>query len=134
VATLAAVSLAAGSHRLGWDGQAGNSRVADGFYTVVVEARTTLGLRRLRSALRVDNTRPELTVRRVLVNGGVPRIRLWLSERVRLRVWTEAGARTVEREAGEQLVSVPAGATRVRLVAWDAAGNASRPVKLALRP
>ncbi len=134
VATLAAVPLAAGSHRLGWDGQAGSSRVADGSYTVVVEARTTLGLRRLRSALRVDSARPELTIRRVLANGSVPRIRLWLSERVRLRVWTDAGANTVEREAGEQLVSVPAGATRVRLVAWDAAGNASRPVRLSLRP
>jgi hypothetical protein len=134
LATLATGSLEAGPRRVTWDGRAGGQRVADAPYAVIVEATTALGPRRLRATLRVDTTPPELTVRRVLVNRSATRIRVRLSERSKLRVWTDAGTDAVEREAGESVLVVPAGARRVRLVAWDAAGNASRPVRLTVRP
>ncbi len=133
VATLAEGMFAAGSQRVSWDGGLAAGRVADGSYVAVVEATTELGTRRLAGPVRVDTAPPLLSVLSAFSRRGSTRIRLSLSEPARVKIWTDAGAISVEGPTGTRTFSVRASTKRVRLRAWDAGGNASKPVRVTTR-
>jgi N-acetylmuramoyl-L-alanine amidase len=123
VATPFAGSLAAGPRGVVWDGRKRLGRLLDGSYTAIVEATEPLGTSSLSLPFVSDTRAP---VVRFLPGR---RVRVWVSEPATL-VLRIAGrsARVVAARPGP--VAIPAvRGTRVRLVAWDAAGNASRPVQ-----
>jgi uncharacterized protein YcbX len=106
-------------------------RLPDGRYLIVVEATTELGTRRLARLVTVDTQPPELTVDAVSVRRGSTRVRFSLNERARIKVWGTGGTRVRDARPGSQTIAVPGTGPRVRLRAWDKAGNASRVVKAA---
>jgi len=122
VATLANGPLGPGAQTLDWDGSKRLGRLLDGSYEAVVEATDTIGLSALRLPFVSDTHAPVVRVLK-----GRP-LRLWLSEPslVTLRVNGVALRQDVKR-AGEVRVAWRGSAGRVRAVAWDAAGNVSRP-------
>jgi hypothetical protein len=122
VTTLAKGLLGPGPQRLDWDGSKRLGRLLDGSYEAVVEATDTVGLSTLRLPFVSDTRVP---VVRVLT--GRP-LRLWVSEPSVLTL--RVNGRSLRQEAlqpGELRVAWQGPAGRVRAVAWDAAGNVSRP-------
>ena len=122
VTTLANGQRNPGPQRVDWDGSKRLGRLLDGSYEAVVEATDSVGVSTLRLPFVSDTRVP---VVRVL--GGRP-LRLWVSEPsvVTLRV----NGRSLRHEAaapGELRVDWRGAASYVRAVAWDAAGNVSRP-------
>jgi hypothetical protein len=133
VATLFAGPAAAGRHVLVWKGRTRRGRLPDGLYSLSVQATTSLGTRALGRTFRVDTVRPAVRIRSVRLVRGVTRVRFVLGEAGRVRIWY--GRRVwrdgdsvllVGRRAGDQQYWRRKGARLVRIVAWDAAGNASR--------
>jgi flagellar hook assembly protein FlgD len=131
----AAAVGAAGHQEVVWDGRlADGSHAPSRAYRVRVQATTSLGTRVLERSFALDTIPPVLRVLSARTGAGVTRLRLVLSEPVRLRIWygtnawSDGDSISVERDAGEQVVSrrVRAGSIRVR--AWDPAGNRSRAV------
>jgi len=122
VTTLANAQLAPGSQRLDWDGTKRIGRLLDGTYEAVVEATDTLGVSTLRLPFLSDTRAPVVRVLK-----GKP-LRVWLSEPslLTLRVNGVSLQQDVKR-AGEVRVAWSGPASTVRVVAWDAAGNVSRP-------
>jgi hypothetical protein len=122
VTTLANAELQPGAQRLDWDGAKRIGRLLDGGYEAVVEATDTVGLSTLRLPFASDTRVP---VVRVL--EGRP-LRVWVSEPslLTLRV-NGVGLRQDVKRAGEVRVAWRGPAGHVRVVAWDAAGNVSRP-------
>jgi hypothetical protein len=127
--------LAAGPQSLSWDGGLTAGPAADGFYKVSVSATTALGTRRYTSVVEVDKTPPSIgpavarriragtKVKFVLDEAGPAVVRF--GRRLRAEVAGAAGLNVVRR-------SVRVGSVRVR--SWDAAGNPSALVRLAVKP
>ena len=123
VATPFAGDVSAGPHVVRWDGSKRLGRLLDGEYTIEVDATDAITT----SALSVpftSDTRPPL----VRVLRGAP-LRVFVTEPALLRLRVNGTSLSVRAtRAGVVRVPWEGPAARVRVVAWDAAGNASRPV------
>jgi N-acetylmuramoyl-L-alanine amidase len=123
VASPLTASFLAGTQRFVWDGVRGTGLLRDGEYTAFVEASAGVGAISYGVPFLSDSTAPRV---RILPGTG---LKVDVSEPAVLTfvIDGEALRRAVKRSG---VVRIPwAGpATRVRVVAWDAAGNASGPV------
>ena len=117
---LLAVSLPAGEQRVLWDGTRSDGRLRDGAYEAVVEVTDLTGTVRFGVPFAADTVAP-----RARILPG-PRLRISVSEPALLKLWIngESLSRQVRR-AGTVLVRWHEPIRRARVVAWDAAGNAS---------
>jgi hypothetical protein len=116
-------SRAAGKHVVRWDGTTPSGPILDGAYEAEIEVVSGLTVVTHRAPVRVDTTAPSLR----LVSARPLRVRV--GEPGTLVVTTGGRSRSVKvRAAGTVTVAVPAGVSRVRVVAWDGAGNASVPL------
>jgi len=123
VATPFLFSFLPGPQRLVWDGSRRYGTVRDGSYSAVVEASDPIGTISFAVPFVSDTTAP-----RIRVLPGRP-LRIEVSEPaiLTLRVDGVPLRREVKR-AGIVRILWPGPAARVRVVGWDAAGNASAPV------
>jgi hypothetical protein len=123
VATPFAGSLQAGPRGVVWNGSKRLGRLLDGSYTAAVEATDPLGTSSLSLPFVSDTRAP---VVRFLPGS---RLRVWVSEPATL-VLRIAGrsSRLVASAPGSVAIPAARGA-RVRVVAWDAAGNASAAIR-----
>jgi hypothetical protein len=123
VATPFAGPLLAGPRGVSWDGSKRLGRLLDGSYTAVVEATDALGASSVTLPFATDTHPPVLR----FLPG--PRLRVWVSEPATL-ILRIAGRPSRIRVAapGPVVLSARQGA-RVRVVAWDGAGNVSAPVR-----
>jgi hypothetical protein len=122
VATPFSGSLAAGPRGVVWDGSKRLGRLLDGSYTAVVEATEPLGTSSLSLPFASDTRAPLVR----FLPGR--RVRLQVSEPATL-VLRIGGRPSRLRVAAAGNVALPARpGQRVRVVAWDVAGNASAPV------
>jgi hypothetical protein len=123
VATPFAGPLEAGPQQLEWDGTKRVGRLLDGGYEVVLEATDTIATSSASAPLVADTKVPRLKILQRFP------LRVSLSEPAELTL--RAGGRTLVRQiATSGIVPIPnvPRAGIVRIVAWDAAGNASIPV------
>jgi hypothetical protein len=123
VATPLTASLPAGSQAFVWDGTRSAGPLRDGDYDAIVEAVDVVGAISFGRPFVSDTTAP-----RVRVLPG-RRVRIEVSEPSTLTLRIDG--RPVRREVPRAgVVGIPrsGGATRIRVVAWDAAGNSSGPV------
>jgi hypothetical protein len=123
VASPLLASYPVGTQRFVWDGMRPAGLIRDGEYTALVEATGVVGPIAFGVPFLADSTAPSV---RILPGRGV---RVEVSEPAMLTFVVDGQAlkREVKR-AG--VVRIPWGgpARRVRVVAWDAAGNSSAPV------
>ncbi|HWQ25109.1 MAG TPA: peptidoglycan recognition protein, partial [Gaiellaceae bacterium] len=129
VATPFAGTLFAGPQRLVWDGARATGSLRDGSYEAVVEVTDAVGTLAVGVPFVVDTTAP-----RVRILPGRP-LRIEVDEPAALVLRVD-GAILRRRVAAPGIVRIPwrAPAARVRVVAWDAAGNASPPAVRVERP
>jgi hypothetical protein len=122
VTTLANTTLQPGVQRLDWDGAKRIGRLLDGSYETVVEATDPIGRSTLRLPFVSDTHAPVVRILK-----GKP-LRVWVSEpsMLTLRI-NGTPLRQEALRAGEQRILWNGPAGRVRVVAWDAAGNTSLP-------
>jgi len=114
--------LTGGAQTIPWDGKKPYGRLRDGDYEAEVIATNELGPVSQRAQFSVDTTPP--TVRLYSLRP----LRLRVYEPVRLTVQVNGKWRTIDRTR-PGLVPVPATSVRMlRVVARDAAGNASAPL------
>jgi hypothetical protein len=122
VATAFSGPLAPGEQALSWDGRKRIGNLLDGRYEAELTVADINGSVSQRIAFTADSTRPVLQ----LVSRQPLRFRL--SEPAEVVLLLD-GRREVVRRTRAGVFTVPlAAASRVRAVAWDAAGNTSRPV------
>ena len=114
--------FAIGTQRLFWNGARVGGTVRDGEYQAVVEATSAVGSISFGLPFSADSTAPRV---RVLPGRGV---RVEVSEAAMLTLVVDGQSlkREVKR-AGVVRIPWSGAATRVRVVAWDAAGNVSGP-------
>jgi flagellar hook assembly protein FlgD len=127
VAELVSGSLAPGGQALAWTGKSSaGSRLADGVYSAVVRATTSLGTRTLRKSLTLDTRSPVLRVLSARHRRRSTVVKVSLNEPALVRV--RFGDVVVEREraAGTFTVRRRVRVERVRLRAVDAAENIGR--------
>jgi hypothetical protein len=123
VASPLLASYPVGTQRFVWDGIRPTGLIRDGEYTAVVEATGGVGAIAFGVPFLADSTAPSV---RILPGSGV---RVRVSEPAMLTFVIDGQSLKREvRRAG--VVRVPWGgpARRVRVVAWDAAGNSGAPV------
>jgi flagellar hook assembly protein FlgD len=124
VASPHTASYPAGAHLFTWNGVRASGRLGDGTYSAVVEA-TDAALGSISAAVPFvsDTTAPRVAI---LPTRG---IQVRVSEPATLFLRIDGARRErVVRRAGVVRIPWPGAAKRVRVVARDAAGNASRPV------
>jgi N-acetylmuramoyl-L-alanine amidase len=123
VATPLSGVFGVGTQRLVWDGSRVGGTLRDGAYSAVVEATNELGV--------ISYGVPFLS------DTVAPRVRFLPGKRVALEVSEPSvltlviDGRSLRREvsnAGTVRIVGAGAATRIRVVAWDAAGNSSGPV------
>jgi hypothetical protein len=116
-------SLPAGTHRVVWNGASETETLPDGQYEAVVEASTSTGAATLSVPFTLDTTAP--TVRIVSLRP----LEIAVSEPAKLKVTVDGTMvqRDVKRAATLR-IRWPQRPQRVRVVAWDRAGNVSAPV------
>jgi hypothetical protein len=128
VASPLAASLEPGAHELAWDGARAGGTVRDGPYAAVVEARDSVGAIAFAAPFVADTTAPRVRVlpsRRLLVGVSEPAT-------LRLRLDGTTVRREV-RKAGVVWIRGGQQARRVRVLAWDEAGNRGAEVRLVRR-
>jgi flagellar hook assembly protein FlgD len=129
VASPLAATYAAGAHRFTWDGSRVSGRLRDGAYDAVVEVDATTGPISFGAPFVADTLAP-----RVRIIPGA-RLKVAVSEPSTLTFVIDGSAvRRVVKKAGTVRIPWPGPARRVRVVAWDAAGNASAPTIRVRRP
>jgi flagellar hook assembly protein FlgD len=133
VTRLLSKRLAAGVQSLTWNGRRHGRVVADGSYRAVVTATTDLGTRTLETSLALDATRPRISRARAVRLRHGTRVQFVLSEPALVRLWLGGRRFAVQAGAGRSVVWRRASRGPVRIVAWDPAANASRPVWVRLR-
>jgi flagellar hook assembly protein FlgD len=122
VATPLIASYLPGTQRFVWDGMRATGLVRDGEYTAIVEAIGGVGPISFGVPFAADSTPPRV---RILPGEGV---RVAVSEPSVLTLVIDGQAlRREVRRSGVVRVPWAGKATRVRVVAWDAAGNSSGP-------
>jgi hypothetical protein len=116
-------SFLPGPQRFVWDGARGTGALRDGSYQAIVDVDDGVGAISYGVPFVSDTVAP-----RVRILPG-PKLRVEVSEPavLTLRIDGRVLRREVER-AGVVRIPWKGVARRVRVVAWDAAGNASRPV------
>jgi flagellar hook assembly protein FlgD len=115
-------SFLMGEHRVTWDGSRSEGRLRDGTYETVVEVTDATGTVSFGVPFVSDTTAPRVRIVRD------SKVRLVVSEPATVAV--TIGARSFQRQLkrpGTVVVGLPRPGTRVRVVATDAAGNASLP-------
>ncbi|HKX47263.1 MAG TPA: N-acetylmuramoyl-L-alanine amidase [Gaiellaceae bacterium] len=123
VASPLLASYPIGTQRFVWDGMRGVGLVRDGEYTAVVEATAGPGAIAFGVPFVVDSTPPRV---RILPGKG---LRVRVSEpSVLTFVIDGQGLRREVKRGGVIRIPWAGPAARVRVVAWDAAGNSSGPV------
>jgi hypothetical protein len=122
VATPFSGPLAPGARVVAWDGAKRAGRIRDGSYEAVVEATDAVGTAAIALPFESD-TRPP----RVTVLPGTP-LRLQVSEPATLALRVDGVSRSVRVEGGDVRIGGVGSRARVRIVAWDGAGNASAPL------
>jgi hypothetical protein len=129
VASLHAGSFLPGTQRVVWDGVRATGHLRDGEYRAVVEATGGAGTISFGVPFASDTTAPRV---RILPGDG---LRVEVSEAAVLTFLIDGQAlRREVRRSGVVRIPWAGSATRVRVVAWDAAGNASGPVVRIRRP
>jgi N-acetylmuramoyl-L-alanine amidase len=129
VASPLAGGFLAGTQRVVWDGVRASGLLRDGGYRAVVEATGGVGAISFGVPFTSDTVAPRV---RVLPGKG---LRVELSEPAVLTFLIDGQALKREmRKPGIARIPWAGPATRVRVVAWDAAGNASGPVVRIRRP
>ena len=116
-------TFVAGTQRFVWDGSRSSGRLRDGAYVAVVEATNELGTISYGVPFASDTTAPRVRIlpgRRLAVDVSEPATLTFVIDGQSLR-------REVAK-AGAVRIPWTGPAIRVRVVAWDAAGNASAPV------
>jgi hypothetical protein len=123
VASPLLASYLPGTQRFVWNGARGAGLLRDGEYTAVVEATAEVGAISFGAPFLADSTPPRI---RILPDEG---LKVSVSEPsvLTLLIDGQAVRREVKR-AGVVRIPWAGPATRVRVVAWDAAGNSSGPV------
>ena len=123
VATPLTGAFAIGTQRLSWDGARAAGTLRDGEYRAVVEVATAAGATSFGVPFVSDTTAPRV---RVLPGRG---IRVEVSEPAMLTLVVDGrGLKREVRRAGIVRIPWSGPARRVRVVAWDSAGNSSGPV------
>lgn len=122
VASPLLASYLPGTQRFVWDGARAGGPLRDGEYTVKVEASSEVGAIAFGVPFLADSTSPRV---RILPGEG---LKVSVSEPsvLTLVIDGQAVRREVKR-AGVVRIPWTGPASRVRVVAWDAAGNASGP-------
>lgn len=124
VATPFAGPLPLGFQRIEWDGAKRLGRLRDGTYEARVEATDAVATASVGAVFDADSTPP-----RVSILPG-PLLRLRVSEPALLTLLVNGQSlKHAALEAGEVTVPWDGPAGRVRVVAWDASGNKSAPVR-----
>jgi hypothetical protein len=122
-------SFLAGTQRFVWDGTRAAGLLRDGEYRAVVEATGGVGPISYGVPFVSDTTAPRV---RILPGAG---LRVELSESATLTFVIDGQAlRKVVQRSGVVRIPWAGPAARVRVVAWDAAGNASGSVVRIQRP
>jgi len=112
-----------GTQRLVWDGSRASGMLRDGEYSAVVEATNELGVISYGVPFVSDTVAPRVR----FLPGN--RVALEVSEPSVLTLVIDGRAlRREVSKAGTVRIAGAGAATRVRVVAWDAAGNSSGPV------
>ena len=123
VASPLTASYLPGTHFFTWDGARAAGTLRDGEYEAVVEATGEIGTISYGVPFAADSTPPRV---RFLAGTG---IRLDVSEPAVLTFVVDGQAfRREVKRAGVVRIPWAGPATRIRVVAWDAAGNSSGPV------
>ena len=127
VAELVSGPLVAGGQAFAWTGMSSaGSRAADGVYSAVVRATTSLGTRTLRKSFTLDTRRPVLRVLSARHRRRSTVVKVSLNEPALVRVRFGDVVVEREREAGTFTVRRRVRVERVRLKATDAAENIGR--------
>ncbi|HYI75427.1 MAG TPA: N-acetylmuramoyl-L-alanine amidase [Gaiellaceae bacterium] len=122
VASPLVASYPIGTQRFVWDGMRAAGLVRDGEYTAIVEASNLTGAISFGVPFASDSTVPRV---RILRGAG---LRVSVSEPAVLALVIDGQAVKREvRRAGVARIPWSGTPTRVRVVAWDAAGNRSGP-------
>ena len=122
VASPLLASYLPGTQRFVWNGARGAGLLRDGEYTAVVEASGGVGAISFGVPFLADSTPPHV---RILPGEG---LKVGVSEPSVLTLVIDGQAvRREVRRAGVVRISWAGPASRVRVVAWDAAGNSSGP-------
>jgi flagellar hook assembly protein FlgD len=123
VATPLTGAFGVGTQRFTWDGSRSGGALRDGEYSAVVEATNELGFVSFAVPFVSDTTAPRVRIlpgERLTVDVSEPAVLTFVID-----------GRSLRREvakAGQVRIPWSGPATRVRVVAWDAAGNVSAPV------
>jgi hypothetical protein len=121
-------SFLPGTQRLAWDGVRSSGTLRDGAYSVEVEATDAVGTASFAVPFASDTLAPQvrfLPGKRLRVSVSEPAI-------LTLRIGGVPLRREVKK-AGTVRIPWSGPAARVRVVAWDEAGNASAPVLRVMR-
>ena len=116
-------TFGAGTQRFTWDGSRSAGALRDGEYSAAVEVTNELGLVSFAVPFVSDTTAPRVRIlpgKQLTVDVSEPAVLTFLID-----------GRSLRREvakAGQVRIPWSGPATRVRVVAWDAAGNVSAPV------
>lgn len=122
VASPPAGAFLVGTHRLVWDGARATGLLRDGDLRAVVEATSAAGVIAYGVPFVSDTVVPRV---RILPGPG---LRVAVSEPSMLTFVIDGQAlRREVKRAGVTRIPWPGSADRVRVVAWDAAGNSSSP-------
>ncbi len=125
-------SRPAGAYVVPWNGKsASGKRLADGTYSAVALATTSLGTRLLARPFRMDATAPSVSILGFRRSSGVARLRLSFSEGAWVRIffgtsrWNDGGSVIREWKAGQHTFSRRGNWKVFRIVAKDEALNRS---------
>jgi hypothetical protein len=123
VANIFEGQFGSGGQTVSWDGKKPHGRLRDGDYEAEVIAKTVLGSVSQRTSFSVDTSPPALR----LYSRRPLRVRVW--EPVRLAIQLNGKWTSIDRKRpGLVPIPAPAGVRKLRVVARDAAGNASVPL------
>lgn len=123
VATPFSGELAAGRRTVRWNGAKRVGKLLDGSYTAVVEATDAVATSVLSLSFASDTRAPVVRILK-----GRP-LRVWVSKPATLTLRVDGTPlQQLARAAGVVRVRWDGPASHVRVVAWDDAGNVSRPV------
>jgi hypothetical protein len=111
--------LGPGPQTLSWDGSKRIGKTADGLYQAELSATDVVGTVTQVVTIALDRTGPRLKLL-----SRTPRVRIQVSEAAQVVVVAD-GVRTVVTKGGAGVVVLPVAARKLRVVAYDSAGNKS---------